>query len=181
MWTPVLTPRIGYCEYNCTLCTEVCPTGALEVLSQPRKHTWRMGTAYFDNTRCIPWAENNTCLVCEEVCPTPTKAIHFRDVSVLDDNDVRRVIKRPYVVETSCVGCGHCEFVCPVEGAAAIRVAARFETRHLLESVEAVFAEPPGDDPYGAVGIPADGFPLDDEPTSPTEENGGKPDDNPYG
>lgn len=29
VWTPVLVPRIGYCEYYCSLCTQVCPTGAI--------------------------------------------------------------------------------------------------------------------------------------------------------
>lgn len=29
LWTPVLVPRIGYCEPNCTLCSQVCPTGAI--------------------------------------------------------------------------------------------------------------------------------------------------------
>ena len=28
-WTPVLVPRIGYCEPNCVLCSQVCPTGAI--------------------------------------------------------------------------------------------------------------------------------------------------------
>ncbi|MEE9514695.1 MAG: 4Fe-4S binding protein, partial [Candidatus Brocadiales bacterium] len=26
-WTPRLIPRIGHCDYSCTLCTEVCPSG----------------------------------------------------------------------------------------------------------------------------------------------------------
>ena len=29
LWTPVLVPRIGYCEPNCVLCSQVCPTGAI--------------------------------------------------------------------------------------------------------------------------------------------------------
>ena len=27
LWTPLLVARVGYCEYNCTLCGQVCPTG----------------------------------------------------------------------------------------------------------------------------------------------------------
>ncbi|OQX84532.1 MAG: hypothetical protein B6D63_04295, partial [Candidatus Latescibacteria bacterium 4484_7] len=27
LWTPILVPRLGYCEYNCNLCSQVCPTG----------------------------------------------------------------------------------------------------------------------------------------------------------
>jgi formate hydrogenlyase subunit 6/NADH:ubiquinone oxidoreductase subunit I len=33
IWTPVLVPRVGYCEYYCSLCTQVCPTGAIEELT----------------------------------------------------------------------------------------------------------------------------------------------------
>ena len=29
LWTPVLVPRIGYCETSCVLCSQVCPTGAI--------------------------------------------------------------------------------------------------------------------------------------------------------
>ncbi len=29
IYTPVLVPRKGYCEYNCTLCGQVCPTKAI--------------------------------------------------------------------------------------------------------------------------------------------------------
>ena len=30
LWTPTVVPRIGYCEPSCTLCSEVCPTGAIK-------------------------------------------------------------------------------------------------------------------------------------------------------
>ncbi len=129
LWTPVLTPRVGYCEYNCTLCVQVCPTGALEVLNQRAKQRFRMGTAFFDKNRCIPYAENTDCLVCEEVCPTPVKAIQMRLETAADDKGVVRQIKRPYIVDAYCVGCGICENKCPVEGS-AVFVAARYETRN---------------------------------------------------
>ena len=29
LWTPVMNFSIGFCQYNCTLCSEVCPTGAV--------------------------------------------------------------------------------------------------------------------------------------------------------
>jgi len=155
MWTPVFVPRIGACEFSCTLCTQVCPTGALQSLSQPIKQRFRIGTAYFDKNRCIPWAENTNCMVCEEVCPTPDKAIHFREEEVLDDEGVKRIVKRPYVVEDNCIGCGNCENRCPVEGEAAIRVVPRYETRKGGLAVGGVYVgggEAPGGggaNPYG--------------------------------
>ncbi|MBM3334525.1 4Fe-4S binding protein, partial [Candidatus Sumerlaeota bacterium] len=130
MWTPVLVARIGYCAYNCTLCMQVCPTAALELLSQRPKQEFRIGTAYFDKDRCIPWAENTDCLVCEEVCPTSPKAIQLREEEALDDSGTKRIVKRPFIVDSKCIGCGMCETKCPVEGLSAIRVAARYETRH---------------------------------------------------
>ena len=37
MYTPLLIPRLGYCEYNCTLCGQVCPTGAIPDLPVAEK------------------------------------------------------------------------------------------------------------------------------------------------
>lgn len=156
MWTPVLTPRIGPCEFNCTLCMQVCPTGALEILNQRSKQQFRMGTAYFLKDRCIPWAENTDCLVCEEVCPTPEKAIHMRDEEVLDDAGNTRVVKRPFIIDVNCIGCGTCESKCPVEGQSAIRVAPRYETRHGGLAVGGAIVDTSGD-PYGG-GVGSDPY-----------------------
>ena len=37
LWTPILINKIGYCEFNCVLCSQVCPTGAIEPLSVEKK------------------------------------------------------------------------------------------------------------------------------------------------
>jgi NAD-dependent dihydropyrimidine dehydrogenase PreA subunit len=63
------------------------------------------------------WQDFN-CGVCEEVCPVPTKAIHFN--TYIDSQ--QREIRRPFVREEICVGCGFCEKVCPVLGTSAIVV-----------------------------------------------------------
>ena len=63
------------------------------------------------------WQDFN-CGVCEEVCPVPTKAIHFN--TYVDAQ--QREIRRPFVREDVCVGCGFCEKVCPVLGTSAIVV-----------------------------------------------------------
>jgi len=34
-----------------------------------------IGTAFFDRGRCLPWAMDIPCIVCEEFCPTSPKAI----------------------------------------------------------------------------------------------------------
>ncbi|MBU0969683.1 MAG: 4Fe-4S dicluster domain-containing protein, partial [Proteobacteria bacterium] len=71
------------------------------------------------------YAENKNCIVCEEHCPVHKKAILFDPVQVPGEAGEIRLVKRPRVVEARCIGCGICEHVCPVPGAAAIRVAGR--------------------------------------------------------
>lgn len=132
LWTPVLIPRIGYCAYNCALCGTVCPTGAIEALSLPAKKLVRIGTAYFDRNRCIPYNELQDCSVCEEACPVSPKAITLVPTEVIDDEGNRKVIKQPYMVEEQCIGCGICETKCPLEGASAILVTSRNESRAAL-------------------------------------------------
>ncbi len=78
LWTPLLMPRIGYCEYNCTLCGQVCPTGAIRRLALEEKKKAVMGLAVFDKDRCLPWARRQECLVCEEHCPDAGKGNRVR-------------------------------------------------------------------------------------------------------
>ncbi len=146
LWTPKLSPRPGYCEYNCDVCAQVCPSGAIPPFTLAEKHETAMGLAFLDTTRCIPWrgdqrcdeagfvADEHNCGVCEEVCPVPGKAIQFRHVYVEGQE-----LRLPYVREEVCVGCGYCEAVCPLRGKAAIRVTGGFR-----ELAPALAPEPAG-------------------------------------
>ena len=122
VFTPRLLPRPGYCEFNCTLCGQVCPTGALERLSLAEKHAFVIGRAVFDKNRCLPYAAATPCIVCEEHCPVSEKAIQFEQVSAAGPDGRPVSLKRPYVVTDRCIGCGICENVCPLPGPAAVRV-----------------------------------------------------------
>ncbi|WP_420264522.1 4Fe-4S binding protein [Candidatus Magnetominusculus dajiuhuensis] len=136
LWTPVLQNKIGYCEYNCVLCGHVCPTGAIMPLTVEKKigkkpdiKPTKIGTAFYDHGRCLPWSMNVDCIVCEEVCPTSPKAIWFKEEELrLRDGTVRK-FKRPIVDTQLCVGCGICENKCPVHDKPAIRVTPIGETR----------------------------------------------------
>jgi ferredoxin len=46
-FSPRLIAHLGYCEYNCTLCAQVCPTGAIALLPLPVKQKFIMGKAVF--------------------------------------------------------------------------------------------------------------------------------------
>jgi polyferredoxin len=118
LWAPVLVPRIGQCEYGCNACGQICPTGAIPKLNLAQKQKAIIGCASIDTSRCIAWGERQACIVCEEVCPLPEKAIILEAGVDIHGNP----LQLPRVVRNLCIGCGTCEKRCPVAGPAAIRV-----------------------------------------------------------
>ena len=125
--TPRLNPRIGYCSYNCAACGQACPSGAIPKLTLEEKRHTPMGLARVDRNRCLPWAYNIDCIVCEETCPVANKAIKLQIDEVVNGHGEKVTMKRPYVVKEMCIGCGMCESQCPMNGDAAIRVFAYTE------------------------------------------------------
>lgn len=122
IWTPVLIPRLGYCDYSCNACGQVCPVQAIPPLSLDQKREQIIGKAYINQNRCIAWADNQDCIVCEEMCPVPDKAIHLEQAEVPQPDGTTTQVQLPYVNRDQCIGCGICEYKCPVNGEAAIRV-----------------------------------------------------------
>jgi polyferredoxin/formate hydrogenlyase subunit 6/NADH:ubiquinone oxidoreductase subunit I len=129
IWSPVLVPRMGYCEYRCTLCGQVCPTGAIQKLTLEEKARVKIGLAMIDVGRCLPFAHATSCIVCEEVCPTPKKAIWFENTQVKNRAGQSLTVKQPHVDLELCIGCGICETKCPVLGQPAIAVTNLGESR----------------------------------------------------
>jgi MauM/NapG family ferredoxin protein len=129
LWTPLLVPRIGYCEYRCTLCGQVCPTGAIKELSIEEKTKVKIGLAMVDKGRCLPWAHGVPCIVCEEVCPTPKKAVWFREETFTLRDGSTVELQKPMVDLELCIGCGICETLCPVADRPAIYVTSTGESR----------------------------------------------------
>jgi MauM/NapG family ferredoxin protein len=122
LWSPILVPRLGYCDYSCNACGQICPTGAIPSLTLEQKRKEIIGVAYIDQNRCIPWASYRPCIVCEEMCPVPDKAVRLEEVDVVAPNGTRVHLQRPRVYQDLCIGCGICEYQCPLVGPAAIRV-----------------------------------------------------------
>jgi len=90
LWTPVLNNRIGSsgCQLNCVACGQVCPTAAIRPITLAEKHGLddfaqagpiKMGTAFFDRNKCLPWAMDKPCIVCQENCPVSPKAIYTEE------------------------------------------------------------------------------------------------------
>lgn len=139
LWTPTLVPRIGYCEPSCVLCSEVCPTGAIWHITAKDKG-WvegvgqqsepiRLGTAFYDRGRCLPWAMATECIVCEEWCPVSPKAIYVQEAEVIDSAGNTKTLKQPRIDPSRCVGCGACEYACPLQDRPAVCVTSIGESR----------------------------------------------------
>ncbi len=90
LWTPVLNNRIGTsgCQLNCVACGSVCPTAAIRPITLDEKlgrgefasaGPVRLGAAFVDRSRCLPWAMGVPCIVCQENCPVSPKAIFVRE------------------------------------------------------------------------------------------------------
>jgi polyferredoxin len=145
LWTPILIARIGYCEHSCVLCGQVCPTGAIQKITEKEKlgidvAPVKIGTAFYDHGRCLPWSMQTPCIVCEEFCPTSPKSIWVEEVDVqVRDNKpgpngespaMKTVhLQRPHVDPGLCIGCGACEKVCPVQDQPAVYITSVGETR----------------------------------------------------
>ncbi len=125
LWTPRLAPRLGYCDYGCNACGQACPSGAIPALDLAAKRQAVLGLAVIDRNRCLPWAQGVPCIVCEEMCPRPKKAIWLEEVAEANAQGAPVTLQRPHVRQEECVGCGICEYRCPLGGQAAIRVYSR--------------------------------------------------------
>jgi polyferredoxin len=90
LWTPVLNFRIGTsgCQHNCIACGHLCPTAAIRPISLEERQgikryasqgPLKIGTAFIDRGRCLPWAMDRPCIVCQENCPVSPKAIFTRE------------------------------------------------------------------------------------------------------
>lgn len=109
---PVLNYKYSFCNFECTVCSEVCPTGALQQLTLQEKKTLQLGKAHFRKKDCIVKTKETDCGACSEHCPT--KAVHMVPY--------KNKLLIPEVEDKYCIGCGACEYACPVQPQKAIFV-----------------------------------------------------------
>jgi formate hydrogenlyase subunit 6/NADH:ubiquinone oxidoreductase subunit I len=95
----------------------------------------KTGTAFYNHGRCLPWAMDTSCVVCEEVCPVSPKAIFTRNVEITNRWGGIIQLKRPYIDAEKCIGCGICEHECPVKDDPAVYVTAIGESRSKKRSL----------------------------------------------
>lgn len=98
------TPKVFHRESPCFLCMKcgaICPTDALRDVPMEKSG---MGMAVLDVKKCVDYQETSMvmCWTCFERCPMKGAAITLQNGYV------------PTITDT-CVGCGVCEYVCPVK------------------------------------------------------------------
>jgi ferredoxin len=105
-------PRIvygeAYCQYSCTECGALCPTGAIERLSLEEKRRTRVALSELDLSGCVVMTKRQACGACAEVCPT--RALHMEPYGGEGAG-----LSIPVFDEEYCIGCGACLCVCPAE------------------------------------------------------------------
>lgn len=92
-----------FCAYDCNVCGDVCPTGAIRPLTVEQKHSVQVGIAHLFPSKCVAFARDYDCGACAEHCPVG--AVHM----VVNS----RGIPVPEIIPEVCIGCGACEQICP--------------------------------------------------------------------
>ncbi len=113
---PEISFENGYCRPECTVCGEVCPTGAITKISEEEKSSIQIGHAVWIAENCVVLTDDVNCGNCARHCPSG--AITMVPVNPEDKNS--RMI--PSVDTEKCIGCGACEHLCPARPFGAIYV-----------------------------------------------------------
>ena len=139
----LMKPRMDYttafCNYECRVCGEACPSGAITLLDLAEKQVTQIGEAIFEKEKCIVVVKGTDCAACSEHCPT--KAVYTLPYG---DN-----LRLPTVNRDLCIGCGGCEYACPAQPAKAITVSSKRQHGRAKKPLEQKAALPPaGDFPF---------------------------------
>ncbi|MFT3781599.1 MAG: 4Fe-4S binding protein [Nibricoccus sp.] len=140
IFKPQLKYSSAYCLFECNRCGQVCPDGAIELLDLAKKQTAQIGVADFYQSRCVVEINGTDCAACSEHCPTKAvTTVPFREN-----------LRLPVLNQKLCIGCGACEYACPVRPVKAIVVTGRSvhaEAEKLVEK-KATAPVPTGEFPF---------------------------------
>ena len=96
---PYLDFTQGFCNFDCNICSTVCPEGAILPLALAEKKETQIALAEFHRELCIVQRNHTECGACTEHCPT--KALYTTEG------------KFPGIAPMHCIGCGSCVSTCP--------------------------------------------------------------------
>ena len=113
---PVASFERGYCRPECTRCSEVCPTGAIQKIDLAEKSSIQIGRAQWVKENCVPLTDGVSCGNCERHCPVGA----IQMIATVPGNE--ESLKIPAVDTEKCIGCGACENLCPSRPFSAIYV-----------------------------------------------------------
>ncbi len=127
----VMKPRLdfnhSFCNFECTRCADVCPDGAILPLALADKKLTRLGVAHIDYHKCVVKVNGTDCSACSEHCPT----------QAVNTVPFAGNLRLPQMHPELCIGCGACEYACPVRPERAIQVTAQALHNRAERKVEA--------------------------------------------
>lgn len=108
--TPVIDFSESYCLPECTLCGDVCPSGAINTFVREEKKDLYMASVHIDLDNC--WLQNQRdCDLCRFHCAYNAIEIRRTEIST---------IALPILNEKKCIGCAACKIVCPPQAISII-------------------------------------------------------------
>jgi polyferredoxin len=103
IFQPTMNYNASFCNFECIICSEVCPTGAILPIQPEIKKLTQIGRSFFIKENCVVYTHETACGACSEHCPTKAvNMVFYKDKLTI-----------PEVDNKICVGCGACEFACP--------------------------------------------------------------------
>lgn len=106
----------GFCRSECTRCSSVCPTGAIQSLTTAQKSATQIGHAVWIEKNCLPLTEGVSCGNCARHCPSGAITMVDARPGEVDSPKI------PVIHTERCLGCGACEYLCPSRPFSAIYV-----------------------------------------------------------